>query len=49
MGIGSEGRREGEQMNGKGKEGDGWGRKKDWRVGRKIGGSKSRFVEWVKV
>ena len=29
MGMGSEGGREGEQMNGKGKEGDGWERKKD--------------------
>lgn len=51
MGIGSEGGREGEQMNGKGmgrregKEGDGWERRKDLRVGRKIGGSKSRLVE----
>ena len=45
MGMGSEGGREGEQMNGKGKEGDGWERKKDLRVGRKIGGSKSRLVE----
>ena len=55
MGMGSEGGREGEQMNGKGmgrregKEGDGWERRKDLRVGRKIGGSKSRLVEWVKV
>ena len=43
--------REGEQMNGKGmgrregKEGDGWRMRKNWRVGRKIGGSKSRLVE----
>ena len=29
MGMGSEEGREGEQMNGKGKEGDGWERKKD--------------------
>lgn len=49
-----EGGREGEQMNGKGKgrregkEGDGWRMRKNWRVGRKIGGSKSRLVEWVK-
>ena len=41
-------REEGEQMNGKGKgrrerkEGDGWRMRKNWRVGRKIGGSKSR-------
>ena len=51
MGMGSEGGREGEQMNGKGmgrregKEGDGWERRKDLRVGRKIGMSKSRLVE----
>ena len=51
MGMGSEGGREGEQMNGKGKgrregkEGDGWERRKYLRVGRKIGGSKSRLVE----
>lgn len=43
--------REGEQMNGEGKgrregkEGDGWRMRKNWRVGRKIGGSKSRLVE----
>ena len=55
MGMGSEGGREGEQMNGKGmgrregKEGDGWERRKDLRVGRKIGGSKSRLVEWVNI
>ena len=55
MGRGSEGGREGEQMNGKGmgrregKEGDGWERRKDLRVGRKIGGSKSRLVELVNV
>lgn len=51
VGMGSEGGREGEQMNGKGKgrregkEGDGWERRKYLRVGRKIGGSKSRLVE----
>lgn len=49
MGMGSEGGREGEQMNGKGMGRRWMGRKKDWRVGRKIGGSKSRLVEWVRV
>lgn len=36
-------------MNGKGMGRRWMGRKKDWRVGRKIGGSKSRLVEWVRV